>query len=216
MDYLLDRRAVGALEVALHGVTHADHRVGTRMAAELVAPRPARVRRLLELLQAWSALFDTRTLIPPHNYIDPAVLATCLDGHAHVCRAVTDDEVASLGLDPSQPEQRAEAKRRMGYRFEGSHADLCQTTGVTPGRLDLPGKRVAETARAILSVADPVGVGVVTFHWWDFVSAGGTMDREYGAAVRTLLGLLESDGVSFSTVSDFAAGCVYGRGGPTN
>jgi hypothetical protein len=185
------------------------------MVAELIAPRPSRVRRLLELLHAWRALFDTRTLIPPHNYIDPDVLATCLDGHAHVCRAITDDEVAILGLDPSRPEQRADAKRRMGYRFVGSHVDLYQTTGVSPGRLDQSGKGVGEMARTILSVAAPVGVGTVTFHWWDFVSGSGKMDHEYGAAVRTLLELLESDGVSFSTVSGFAAGSLDGRTAPT-
>ncbi|WP_035803597.1 polysaccharide deacetylase family protein [Kitasatospora mediocidica] len=206
LDYLDDRRAQERAEIALHGLTHADHRSPAGPAvAELVAPSPTRVARLTDCLHSWRARFGTRTLIPPHNHLDPALREHCLAQGFHVSRAVSDGEVAALGLDPARADHRAEAKRRRPLRVVGGALDVYQTTGVSYQRVRRHGPCAEELADAVMAIAAPAGVGVLTFHWWDFLQADGTWCEDFAHFTTRLLRRCEELGpVEFSTVAGLA------------
>ncbi|MBP0451130.1 MULTISPECIES: hypothetical protein [unclassified Kitasatospora] len=206
LDYLDGRRAEGLAEVALHGLTHADHRSPAGPAvAELVAPSAGRVTRLTDCLHGWRSRFGTRTLIPPHNYIDPGLREQCLAEGFHVSRAVTDAEVSALGLDPDRPDHRAEAKRRRPYRLVGTALDVYQTTGVSYERVRRAGPPAEELAESVMAIAAPTGIGVITFHWWDFVRADASWCEEFAQYTTRLLRRCEALApVEFSTVADLA------------
>jgi hypothetical protein len=187
-DYLDGRRFGGLAEIAVHGLTHADHpSPAGPVVAELVSPSSARVEWLMRALWRWRERCDSRTVVPPHNFIDSAVEARCLDEGFHVCRAVMDHEVAALGLDPQRMADRAEAKRRRPFRRAGSSVVLYQSTAVWAERVRRDGISPQVMAESIMSIAGPAGVGVVTFHWWDFLRPNGAVNEEFVAFTTDLL-----------------------------
>lgn len=111
--YLDRRTSLGMAEVAVHGLTHADHLTAHGPGTpELVAPSQRRVDMLLDVLHTVRHEFGTSTLIPPHNFIDDTVAARCASEGFHLSRALMNREVLALGLEPDSPVDRAEAKRR--------------------------------------------------------------------------------------------------------
>ncbi|MGH3825562.1 MAG: hypothetical protein ACRDQX_00075 [Pseudonocardiaceae bacterium] len=204
LEYVDNRQAGGLAEIAVHGLTHANHRSPAGPAvAELVAPSAARVEWLMATLRRWRERFGSQTLVPPHNFIDSAVAARCLGEGFHVCRAVMDDEVAALGLDPRRMADRAEAKRRRPYRVVGSSVVVYQTAAVWADRARKVSAR--SMAESIMAVAGPAGVGVVTFHWWDFLRPGGPVNEEFVRFAQDVLRACEDlVGVDYLTISQLA------------
>ncbi|MGH3865296.1 MAG: hypothetical protein ACRDQ4_03995 [Pseudonocardiaceae bacterium] len=206
LGYLDDRRGGGLAEVAVHGLTHANHRspAGPTV-AELVAPSAARVEWLLVTLRRWRERFGSRTLVPPHNVIDSTVAARCLGEGFHVCRAVMDDEVAALGLDPRRMADRAEAKRRRPYRVVGSGVVVYQSAAVWADPVGGGEGSARSVAESIMAVVGPAGVGVVTFHWWDVLRSGGGVNEEFVRFARDVLRACEDlMGVEYLTISQLA------------
>jgi hypothetical protein len=180
LDYLDGRRVGGLAEIAVHGLTHADHSSpGGRAVAELVSPSAARVEWLMRVLRRWRERFESRTVVPPHNFIDSAVEVRCLEEGFHVCRAVMDHEVAGLGLDPARMADRTEAKRRRPFRRVGSRVVFYQSAAVWAERVRRGGISPQMMAESIMSIVVPAGVGVVTFHWWDFLLPSGAVNEEF-------------------------------------
>jgi hypothetical protein len=200
--YLEARSSSGAAEVAVHGVTHADHRsAGGPAVAELVAPSAARVAWLLRELDGFRARFGGATLIPPHNFIDAGVEERCLAAGFHVSRAVMSDEVARLGLDPRSAGARAEAKRRRPWYAAGAGLVVYQSAAVWADPVRRRGVSPEAQAVAVMDVVRPAGVGVVTFHWWDFLGRDGRVDEESaGFATGFLAACGRLGAEEFSTV----------------
>lgn len=211
LDYLDDRRAGGMAEIAVHGLTHADHRSPAGPAvAELVAPSSARVGWLMATLGRWRERFDSQTLVPPHNFIDSTVAARCLDEGFHVCRALMDDDVAALGLDPRGMADRAEAKRRRPFRVVGSGVVIYQSAAVWADRVGRGTASPQSMAELIMSVAGPAGVAVVTFHWWDFLRPNGSVNEEFVEFTTDVLRACERrEAVEYLTISQLADRLVH-------
>ncbi|MFE1930700.1 DUF2334 domain-containing protein [Streptomyces sp. NPDC059474] len=206
VDYLDERRARGAAEVALHGLTHADHRSPAGpAAAELVFPSSERSDRLMTCLKTWRARFGTRTLVAPHNYIAPELTDRLLAGGYNVSRAVTRREVTALGLDPAAADARGEAKRRRPFRLVGDAVDLYQTAGIDHGRVQRSGLKAELLAASVMEIAAPAGVGVLTFHWWDFLTPEGAWRRDFATFVADVFRHCESLApVRYTTVAGLA------------
>src|SRR5262249_3108337 len=65
---LLDaRRTAGAVEIAIHGLTHADRRVHGVLLAELERPTARLTALFLATACLWRARFSTTVVTPPHN-----------------------------------------------------------------------------------------------------------------------------------------------------
>lgn len=201
LDYLHERAASG-IDVALHGLTHADHRhADGGAAAELVTVSPQRVAKLEQVLQDWRRRFDTAVLVPPHNYIDLDLSKRLAQCGISVCRAITDSEVAALGLDPRQANNRMTAKKAMPFKHSGRGIELFQTASISAATMNSHQQPEA-AAEALLEIASSAGVAVVTFHWWDFVGAAAELFTTY---TRCFLHRLETEpGVFFTTISAFA------------
>ncbi len=200
--YLHRQTSLGMAEVALHGLTHADHPTANGPAtAELIAPSPGRVKMLLDVLHTFRSEFGTSTLIPPHNFIDEAVAAQCATEGFHLSRALMNDEVAALGLDPSSPEDRAEAKRRRPCYTAGSALVIYQTAAIAAKntRQATP----CEVAASVMDIIGPAGKGAVTFHWWDFLHDGGEINEAFTAFAAKFLDACERLGANeYSTITD--------------
>lgn len=197
LAYLEDRSSRGMAEVAVHGLTHADHRLrGGGAVAELVSPGPERVEWLLRVLRGFRERFGGQTLIPPHNFLDHEVEGLCLAAGFNVLRAVMDHEVARFGLDPGSPGARAEAKRRrpwypvgpviVAYQSAAIWADRARRRGISPEAL----------ADEVMAVVRPAGAGVVTFHWWDFLDRNGRLDEWFTDFAAGFLSACERLGAS--------------------
>ena len=201
LDYLHERAASG-IDVALHGLTHADHRhTDGGSAAELVTVSPQRVAKLEHVLQDWRRRFDTAVLVPPHNYIDLDLSKRLAQSGISVCRAITDSEVAALGLDPQQAENRTTAKKTLPFKRTGQGIELFQTASISAASMNSQ-QQTEVAAETLLEIASSAGVAVVTFHWWDFAGPGAEPFTSYA---RCLLDRLEAEsGVSFTTISAFA------------
>ena len=208
--YLEERSSSGAAEVAVHGVTHADHR--SPAVAELVAPSERRVAWLLRAPEEFRARFGGATLIPPHNFVDSGVEERCLAAGFHVSRAVMNDEVARLGLDPRSAEARAEAKRRRPWYSAGTGLVVYQSASVWAGPARRRGVSPEARAVAVMGTVRPAGVGVATFHWWDFLCEDGRVDEEaigFAAEFVAACGRLGAE--DFSTVPLLARHLVMRR-----
>lgn len=196
-DYLGARSWSGMAEIAVHGLTHADHRLaGGGTAAELVRPGRNRVDWLLRVLGDFRDRFGGQTLVPPHNFIDAEVEVRFLAAGFHVSRAVMDWEVARLGLDPRSQVDRAEAKRRRPWYWAGRALVVYQSAAVSAAGIRR--RRISPEALAaeVMAVAGPAGAGVVTFHWWDFVDGDGRLDECFAALTARFLATCE--GLSMS------------------
>ncbi|MGH3806140.1 MAG: hypothetical protein ACRDRU_05800 [Pseudonocardiaceae bacterium] len=206
LGYLDDRRAGGLAEIAVHGLTHANHRSPAGpVVAELVAPSVARVEWLMATLRRWRERFGSQTLVPPHNFIDSTVAARCLGEGFHVCRAVMDDEVAALGLDLRRMADRAEAKRRRPYKVVGSGVVVYQSAAVWADRVGKGKVSARSMAESIMAVVGPAGVGVVTFHWWNFLRPGSGVNEEFVRFTQDVLRACEDlVGVEYLTISQLA------------
>lgn len=197
-----DRRAA---EIAVHGLTHADHRRNSSGAvAELVAPSGARIEWLLRSLRDFRDEFGSGTLIPPHNFVGEDVAARCLADGFNISRAISDREVSALGLDPSSAAGRAEAKRRQPWRITGSSVELYQSAAVWSRQSSARSVSPDDLAEEIMSVAGPVEVGVVTFHWWDFLDEAGALDQNFMDFAAALLdGCVRRGANDFALIGDF-------------
>lgn len=210
-EYLVERAEQGT-EIAVHGLTHADHRHPRgRSASELVAVSPQRVSRLGQVIQRWRGEFGTTVLVPPHNYVDAELSQRLANSGVTVCRAITDTEVASLGLNPQQPGDRLTAKRLISYRTSPHAIEIFQTLALspsTPGLRDRP-EAIADT---LLDVAHNAGVAVATLHWWDFT---GARAEDFTARAAEIIRRLHTDPtVEFTTIGQFAISATTptGRG----
>lgn len=208
-EYLQERVERGD-EIALHGLTHADHRHSAgRSAAELVAASAERLAWLDTTMREWRRIFGTAVLVPPHNYIDAQLSRQLAESGITVCRAITDEEVASLGLEPTGTGNRLKAKQACSYRSAPQAVEIFQTLSLSPGT---PGLREQPelVADILLGVAHSAGVAVATFHWWDFV---GPVAEDFTTLVGDFLTRLRTDPeVEFSTIGRFAdRTCAGGR-----
>jgi hypothetical protein len=67
-------------------------------------------------------------------------------------------------------------------------------------------------AELIMNVVVPAGVGVVTFHWWDFLRPGGAVNEEFVVFTTELLRACErGDAVEYLTISQLAGGLGYSQ-----
>ena len=61
-----------------------------------------------------------------------------------------------------------------------------------------------------MSVVVPAGVGVVTFHWWDFLLPSGAVNEEFVVFTIELLRACErGDAVEYLTIPQLAGGLGY-------
>lgn len=207
VSYVDERRGCGLGEVGVHGLTHASQgRGSSRVTAELVAASAACEQRLMGTLRRFEKRFGSRTLIPPHNYIASGLRQRVLAAGFHVCRAITDEEVRQLGIDSAGPAARAEAKRRRAFGVVGASVDLYQTAGVSYERLRRDHVGPEQLAESVMGIAAVTGVGVLTFHWWDFLTDGGQVRAEVVEFTRRLLACCERLApVRYETISRWAS-----------
>ena len=159
-------------DIALHGLTHADHKSGTGPAVpELVAIRPRHAEALARSLEIWRDEFGTRVLVPPHNAIDADLARTFADRGNVISRAITDKEVRALGFDTT-PAGRVLAKLVGPHHRPASRSQFFQTVSVSERYIRTSGRSPEDTARIILRAAQDAGNATLTLHWWDF----GPMD----------------------------------------
>ncbi len=189
-------------DVAVHGLTHADHSTANGPAvAELVAPSQRRVDMLLDVLHTFRDEFGTSTLIPPHNFIDESVAARCTSEGFHLSRALMNHEVIALGLDPDSPDDRAEAKRRRPCYTAGQALVIYQTAAISAKHLRQT--TPSELAASIMSVIGPGGRGVIAFHWWDFLEDSGEINDAFVAFAAQLLDACQQLGADqFMPIAD--------------
>ncbi|MEV4199345.1 hypothetical protein [Micromonospora globbae] len=191
--YLDHRTSLGMAEVAVHGLTHADHPTAHGPAtAELVAPSQGRADMLMDVLHIFRDEFGTSTLIPPHNFIDEAVAARCATEGFHLSRALMNDEVLALGLDPNSPDDRAEAKRRRPCYTAGSAIVVYQTAAISAKNTRQTTPR--DLAASIMDIIGPAGKGVVTFHWWDFLHDTGEINETFATFAAQFLDACQKRG----------------------
>ncbi|CUU60604.1 hypothetical protein Ga0074812_14321 [Parafrankia irregularis] len=202
--YFDQQLSLGKADIAVHGLTHADHPTAHGPGTpELVAPSRRRVDLLLQVLRAFRDDLGTSTLIPPHNFIDETVAARCTTAGFHLSRALMNHEVQALGLDPDQPEDRAEAKRRRPCYTAGSATVIYQTTSVSPRNMRQNTPR--EIAAFVMNIAKPAGMGVITFHWWDFLHDNGTINEAFATFASHFLDACQHLGAdSFTSIADLA------------
>ena len=206
MRSYLDHRSSFGAEIAVHGLTHADHRLtGGSSVAELMYPTSHRLAWVLRTLREFRTEFGAATLVPPHNFVDKASEQQCLAEGFHVCRALVDGEVAELGLDPRWSDARAEAKRRRPWLVSGAGLVLFQSAAVS-ARTALKRRTPPEAlAASVMDIVRPAGVGVVTFHWWDFLRCNGRSDLAFQEYAAEFLAACEQHGADdFPTVSQLA------------
>lgn len=202
LDYLHESVARGC-DIAVHGLTHADHRrPGAGAAAELVAASAHRLGRLEKVLQDWQRRFGTSVLVPPHNYIDACLSEHMVQRGISVCRAITDREVAEHGFDPQLPDSRWLAKKVCSYQRIAEGIELFQTLSISPTTM-ASNRHPASVAETILEVASSAGVAVATFHWWDFAGPAAGPFTDY--ARRVIARLTAEPGARIATVSTFVA-----------
>ena len=202
--YLDHRVNQGMAEVAVHGLTHADHPTPKGPAtAELVAPSRRRVHMLLDVLHAFRNEFGTSTLVPPHNFIDtPSEACFAAEGF-HISRALMSHEVRALGLDPDSSQDRAEAKRRRPSYTTNSSLVIYQTAAISTRHLSQTTPR--ELATSIMNIAGPAGMGVITFHWWDFLHDSGAINEAFTSFAAQLLDACQQlDADNFTLITDLA------------
>jgi hypothetical protein len=191
-------------DVALHGLTHADHKTPQGPAVpELVAVAPGRDALLHRALDTWRHRFATTVLVPPHNAVHPELAARCTARGYAISRSLTDPEVAALGFDPSDPEARTQAKRMRTERKESCGIEVFQTIGLSRRFLRTCGKSPSEIATELALTAREAGIATVTFHWWDFVRADQTTDTAMQSYAAEALDALSSR-VEFTTISGHA------------
>lgn len=197
----LDAAISGGSEVALHGLTHADHKsLAGPAVPELVEASARRERLLHRALDAWHDKFATRVLIPPHNAITPSLASQIARRGFLVSRSITDAEVAAPGLDPQAAESRTIAKR-LPWRMTGGGADYFQTIGLSRRYVTRSRRPPSEVAMDLVQAAEQAGNATVTFHWWDFASPGDNMMLAYAAETLDVV----SRAATFTTISDFTA-----------
>jgi hypothetical protein len=170
----------GNAEIAVHGLTHADHATNVGPAvAELIAPSGRRADMLIDVLRRFREDFGTTTLIPPHNFIDPVLAERCADDGFSVSRALMDDEVAAFGLDPHSPDDRAEAKRRRPYYITRNGLVAYQSAAVSAESVRQVNTTPQALSSSTMDIVRPAGMGVITFHWWDFLRDGGAINEPF-------------------------------------
>lgn len=193
--YLHRRTSLGMAEVAVHGLTHADH-VTTHGpdTPELVLPSQRRVDMLLDILHTVRRQFGTSTLIPPHNFIDEAVAARCTAEGFHLSRALMNHEVAALGLDPASSNSRAEAKRCLPCYTTGPALVIYQTAAIS--NRDMTQTTPLQLAKSIMGIVGAAGRGVITFHWWDFLHDSHEINEAFIDFAARFLDACQQLGVS--------------------
>jgi hypothetical protein len=205
--YLHRRIGLGMAEVAVHGLTHADH-VTTHGPGtpELVLPSQLRVDMLLDNLHALRREFGTSTLIPPHNFIDEAVAARSTAEGFHLSRALMNHEVAAFGLDPKSSDSRAEAKRRRPYYPIGPTLVIYQTAAISAR--DMPHTTPLKLAESIVGIIGPAGYGAITFHWWDFLHDSRQVNETFISFASQFLDACQQLGVSdITTIANLGDLC---------
>jgi hypothetical protein len=171
-----------------------------------------RTEWLLRVLREFREEFGSRALIPPHNFIGEDVAARCLAEGFNISRAISNQEVSVLGFDPSSAAGRAGAKRRKPWKMTGPGAEIYQSAAVWSRQISAHGASPSSLAAEIMSVAGPAGVGVVTFHWWDFLDETGAPNMnfsDFSASFLDECGRRGTDG--YSVIGDFPAARFLGR-----
>ncbi|MFI9643949.1 hypothetical protein ACIG87_28535 [Micromonospora sp. NPDC051925] len=159
---------------------------------------------LSNVLHAFRTEFGTSTLIPPHNFIDEVVVARYTAEGFHLSRALMNHEVAAHGLDPTSPDHRAEAKRRRPRYPAGPAMVLYQTASVAARDMSRTNPR--DLASSVMSVAGPAGMGVITFHWWDFLHDSGEINEAFTTFAAQFLDACQQLGSDeFTTITNLAS-----------
>lgn len=156
-------------DIALHGLTHADHKSAAGPAVpELVDIMPSHADMLVRTLRTWRHEFGTSVVVPPHNAID-ADLARGLVEHGYlISRSITNDEVAALGFDTTLMGRAAAKLIAPEYRPLGQ-SHFFQTASVSARYIRNSACTPEDTANTILRVAHESGNATLTLHWWDFM-----------------------------------------------
>jgi hypothetical protein len=186
----------GRAEVAVHGLTHADVLVdGMRYAEFEVEPAPGQVEALCSCLVELKSDLEACVFVPPHNAAHPSVTRTCLEGGFHVCRSLTESEVAAICAQAGLPPDRDFAKQQCGFRSHGLAVELFQTLLLSQRRVRRDAIAPKRLVERFVSVVRSTGIGILTVHWWDFVVGDGSgPDTEAIAYLRDLLDGLECHG----------------------
>jgi Uncharacterized protein conserved in bacteria (DUF2334) len=199
----LDAAIRRGCEVALHGLTHADHKSPAGPAVpELVATHPGHDRLLCRTLEGWRERFGTSVLVPPHNAIGPELAASCVESGFVISRSITDTEVAALGFQPTDPQGRAKAKLIPPSRRSLGTSEFFQTIGLSHKYVLRSGMTPAATASILARTAAEAGNATVTFHWWDFAAGDGASTAMWHYAAELIYEL--SPLTHFETISAFA------------
>jgi hypothetical protein len=194
----LEMAARNGSEVALHGLTHADHKSADGPAVpELLEVSAGREELLNRTLDTWHDRFGTQVLIPPHNAIDRSLAARITRRGYLISRSIRDDEVARLGYDPQAADARAAAKRQPRGTI-CARAETFQTIGLSRQYILRSFKTPADTARELVHAAEHAGNATVTFHWWDFAGPDESLTLGYAAETLDLV----SQATAFANVSD--------------
>lgn len=191
-------------EVALHGVTHADHKSPAGPAVpELIATHPGHDRLLFRALDGWRERFGTSVLVPPHNTISPELAASCIENGFVISRSISDTEVAALGFRPADPKARAQAKLIPPSRRSFGRSEFFQTIGLSLKYVLRSGTTPAATAAILARTAAEAGNATVTLHWWDFAAGDGASTAAMWRYTAELIYEL-SPLTHFDTISAFA------------
>lgn len=194
-------------DIALHGLTHADHKSAAGPAVpELVAIRPPHAEALARTLEKWLDEFDTRVLVPPHNAIDADLARTLVNSGNLISTSITEAEVAALGFDTT-PTGRSMAKLVRPDHRPHSKSQFFQTVSVSERYIRTSRRSPQETASIILHTAREAGNATLTLHWWDFTPRESSSPT--WAYVAELLDYLSQHSEfvpirSFSTASQIA------------
>lgn len=171
-------------DIALHGLTHADHKSAAGPAVpELVAIRPRHAEALIRALEKWRNEFDTRVLVPPHNAIDTDLAQTLVSSGNIISTSITDAEVTALGFDTTST-GRAMAKLVGPDHRPLSRSQFFQTVSISRRYVRTSGVSPQQTASVILRAAQEAGNATLTLHWWDFTP------RESSAPIWTYVATL--------------------------
>jgi hypothetical protein len=188
--YLESVHRDGLLGLAMHGWTHQSQfgRLDTREFSTLNVP-------LLETVVSGFDWFDSvvgyKMFVPPHNDIHCAAEAYLHARDISVCRSIRDDEVTRLADKRGATVSRSEAKRILGIQPHGWPFTLFQSLIFNKEKLRSDQADPVELSRCVLAASGLHGLGVLTFHWWDFFFADGKPDFEFIQFVQRFFSAIE-------------------------
>lgn len=195
-DYLEDLDNAGLLGLAMHGWTHHSPR-SANVPHEFSAANAALLERVLSGFDWFESTVGYKVFVPPHNEVHPTTEHQLLAHGVSVCRSLRDDEVAALGETLGMPVTRASAKRMLCRPPRQWPFTLHQTLIINKQRLWANACEPETACAEMVAACAEHGMGVITFHWWDFFLPDARPDRRFIRWVQRFFAILE-DSVTVS------------------